>query len=139
MDDLENPMLLRVHLKRSKCDQLGKGIDVFVGCVKDPHLCPVTACSSYMAYQGPSPGPFFRYESGGPLTKARFVSAIKSILTQAGMEDSLYSGHSFCIGATTTAAQAGIADSVIKALGRWSNAAFLVYVRAPRAQLAQYS
>ena len=46
MDDLENPMLLKVHLKRSKCDQLGKGIDGFVGCVDDPHLCPVTACLS---------------------------------------------------------------------------------------------
>ena len=50
MDDLENPTLLRVHLKRSKCDQLGKGIDVFVGCVEDPHLCPVTACLSYMTW-----------------------------------------------------------------------------------------
>ena len=92
-----------------------------------------------MAYQGSSPGPFFRYESGGPLIKARFVSVIKTILKQAGMDDSLYSGHSFCIGATTTAAQAGIADSVIKALGRWSSEAFLVYVRTPRAQLAQKS
>ena len=79
------------------------------------------------------------YGSGGPLTKARFVSAIKSILTQSGMDDSLYSGHSFHIGATTTVAQAGISDSVIKALGRWSSAAFLVYVRTPEAQLAQCS
>ena len=37
------------------------------------------------------------YESGGPLTKARFVSAIKSILTQSGMDDSLYFWHSFHI------------------------------------------
>ena len=92
-----------------------------------------------MAYQGPSPRPFFRYEDRGPLTKAWFVSAIKSILKQAGMDNSLYLGHSFCMGAAMTAAQAGIADSVIKALGQWSSAAFLVYVQTPRVQLAQYS
>ena len=48
VDDLENPTLLRLHLKRSKCDQLSKGIDVFIGCAEDSHLCPVTACLLYM-------------------------------------------------------------------------------------------
>ena len=37
------------------------------------------------------------------------------------------------------AAAQGIEDSVIKTLGRWESAAYLRYVRIPRAQLTGYS
>ena len=46
---------------------------------------------------------------------------------------------SFRIGAATAAAQAGVEDSVIQLLGRWSSAAFLAYIRTPREDLARYS
>lgn len=36
--------------------------------------------------------------------------------------------HSFRIGAATSAAKAGIEDSTIHMLGRWSSSAFLVYI-----------
>ena len=42
-----------------------------------------------------------------------------------------YSGHSFRAGAATTAAKAGVEDSVIKALGRWESSAYLIYMRLP--------
>ena len=53
IDDLNNPQSLRVHLKHSKIDQLGKGIGK-----TDCPLCPVTAVMTYMASRGPDPGPF---------------------------------------------------------------------------------
>ena len=138
IDDYANPTLLKVHLKFSKCDQLGKGIDVFIGRT-DTKLCPITACLAFIARRGSSPGPFFCHEDGTPLTKMRFCTTVKQSLAQAGMDESLYSGHSFRIGAATSAALAGMEDSTIKALGRWSSAAFLVYVRTPRDQLAKFS
>ena len=48
IDDPHNPQTLRVHLKRSKTDQLGKNVDVFIGKTDCP-LCPVAAVMAYMA------------------------------------------------------------------------------------------
>jgi len=47
IDCAKNPQTLKVHLKKSKTDQLGKGVDVYIGktgCL----LCPLTA--SYTTY-----------------------------------------------------------------------------------------
>ena len=73
------------------------------------------------------------------LTKCCFVELVRSALSRAGVPIASYSGHSFRSGAATVAAQAGIPDSVIQALGRWSSPAFLHYIRTPRSQLAQSS
>ena len=50
-----------------------------------------------------------------------------------------YSGHSFRIGAVTTAASKGIDDSMIQVLGRWQSTAYLCYVHIPRENLAAVS
>ena len=130
------PSKIRVFLKRSKTDQFGRGVEVFVGATGDVVL---QATVTYSARRGDLPGPFFRTDSGIPLTKARFVDGVRSALTQAGIATQGYSGHSFRIGAATTAASAGIQDSVIQQLGQWSSSAFLTYIRTPRDALASHS
>ena len=134
----ESPSLVRVHLSFSKCDQLGRGVDVFLGATGD-ELCPVVAVTSYARRCGSAPGPFFRFADGRPLVKTAFVEGVRRKLTEIGLDSSRYAGHSFRIGAATTAASVGLEDSVIRALGRWNSSAFLVYVRTPRAQLAEFS
>ena len=61
VDSVQNPKILKVHLKVSKCDQFGNGIDIFLGCIESP-MCPVSAALSYMAIHGPAPGPFFPFK-----------------------------------------------------------------------------
>ena len=60
-------------------------------------------------------------------------------LKKAGIDDKNYSGHSFRIGAVTTAAQKGIEDAIIKSLGRWKSLAYLEYIKVPCNQLAGIS
>ena len=60
-------------------------------------------------------------------------------LQNAGISPAGYSGHSFRIGAATTAAQAGLEDSVVKTLGRWESAAYQQYIQTPRETLAAFS
>ena len=61
----------------------------------------------------------------------RFVESMRTALTQAGYKAKDYAGHSFRIGAATTAAQRGIQDSLIKTLGRWESSAYTRYIRTP--------
>ena len=134
----EDNRVLRVLLKRSKTDQFMRGVEVLVGTTGND-LCPVDAVREYVAHRGTTLGPFFRVAEGVPLTKARFMELVRSALTQAGVPVEGYSGHSFRVGAATAASQAGIPDSVIQALGRWSSPTFLRYIQTPREQLSQFT
>ena len=138
VDNTDNPLILKVHLKVSKTDQLGKGVDVYVGKTNCP-LCPVTATLHYMTVRGAAAGPFFILKNRTPLTKSTFTARIREALQALGFPEENFAGHSFRIGAATAAASAGIEDSVIRTMGRWSSSAFLAYIRTPREQLATFS
>ena len=92
-----------------------------------------------MSVRGGSPGPFFKEQNGHPLTKSYFSQQIQTALQAIGLPYQNFAGHSFRIGAATTAARAGIKDSTIQAMGRWSSGVFLIYIRTPREELAQFS
>ena len=64
------------------------------------------------------------------------MAEVKAALARAGIDSSRYSGHSF-LRAATTAAQAGIDDATIKAMGRWSSGAYQGYVQPSREHLAK--
>ena len=58
-DSVTPPSKIRFRLKRSKTDQFGRGVEVFVGATGD-EICPVRAVSTYAAARGearPSRGP----------------------------------------------------------------------------------
>ena len=92
--------------------------------------------SQLSVYDSPwgAPGGLFCTAAGAPLTKARFVELVRLALMRAGVAVAGYSGHSFSIGVSTTAAQAGISDSTIQALGTMAKPGLLrLYMDAPGA------
>lgn len=64
-----------------------------------------------------------------PLTKPELISVFRGILEVIEIPAANYAGHSFSIGAATSAALAGVEDSEIQQLDQWQNAAFLHYIR----------
>ena len=134
VDSHLEPSTLRVTLKASKTDPFQKGVVLVIG-RGSLEICPISAVLDYMSRRGPAPGPLLVFGDGRCLTRPRFVAALRSALATAGIDAQLYSGHSFCIGAATTAAIRGIPDSLIKTLGRWQSSAYMLYVRTPSSVL----
>ena len=116
----------------------GLQVNLYMGRTNND-LCPITAMMAYLANRGDGDGPLFRFQNGQPLTRERFVAKVREALSTSGIDHNKYAGHSFRIGAATTAAQCGIPDSTIKLLGRWESSAYLLYVRTPRETLAALS
>ena len=138
IDDPAKPTLLRIRLKASKTDPFRRGVDVFVGRT-DSDLCPVAAMLSFLASRGSQPGFLFKFQDGHLLTKASFIDQVRKAMAAAGVDYKNYSGHSFRIGAATTAHARGISDATIQMLGRWESSAYRRYVKTPRQALAACS
>ena len=130
--------MIRIHLKRSKTDPLGKGINIFLGATGQD-ICPVTALSNFLFVRPKGQGPLFVLADGAPLLRSQFIEKVRKALSYANIDEGKYSGHSFRIGAATSAAAAGVPDHMIKMMGRWESSAYLLYLRTPRESLAALS
>ena len=107
VDSHNSPSMMQVRLKASKTDPFRHGVDLVIGKSGD-ELCPVEAMMSYLAARGDGPGPLFLYSDGHYLTREKLVLALRQVLSSANIDMSHFSGHSFRIGAATTAARAGV-------------------------------
>ena len=134
VDRIRSPSYIEVTIKASKTDPFRKGVNVYLGAT-GVALCPVASILSYMVSRGSRPGPFFTFSDQRPLTRDRLVKEVRQAMRASGIDDRLYSGHSFRIGAATTAASCGLQDSIIKTLGRWESAAYTIYIRTPKTEL----
>ena len=138
LDSHTAPSMVRLRIKQSKTDPFRVGVDVFLGATHT-EICPVRALIQFLAVRSPDPGPLFLTHTGIPLTRAVLVKELQSALEKVGIPPSQYNGHSFRIGAATTAAKCGFEDSRIQTLGRWKSGAYRTYIRIPRQELAATS
>ena len=132
------PSVFSLRVKQSKTDPFRLGVSVYIGATQS-EICPVAALLDYLQVRHPNPGPLFVFQSGKPLSRSALVHHLQAALQQEGIPASNFKGHSFRIGAATTAARCGLEDSLIQTLGRWKSAAYLSYIRIPREQLVATS
>ena len=120
-----------IHLKVSKTDPFGQGVNVIMGC-SGTLVCG--ACSawdliqSYWAKQATPTVTFFQL-SGQPLSRGMMVGHIKGLLAKLGLNPSPYSGHSMHIRGVTTVTTASLWDWEIKPLGCWKSNIYQTYIR----------
>ncbi|XP_006818763.1 uncharacterized protein LOC102809223, partial [Saccoglossus kowalevskii] len=118
-----------LRLKSSKSDQFREG--VVIRLFRNDRMCPVQSLKRYLSLRvalrpRPSLGdPLFVTEDNLPLTRSVFLQYLRRLVCSLGLSSFQFTGHSFRIGAATSAANAGIQDHMIKALGRWSSDSYL--------------
>jgi hypothetical protein len=66
------------------------------------------------------------------LDREFFITSLKHILDICGFNSTLYNGHSFRIGASTSAGSVNIQEHLIKILGRWSSDSYCRYIRTSK-------
>ena len=96
-----------------------QGVDLFVGRTFT-NLCPIAAMLAYLALRGQIEGPLFMWD-GRSLSRESLVLWLRATLSKAGINLSLFSDHSFRIGAASTAAARGISEVTVQTLGRWNS------------------
>ena len=75
---------MRVQIKHSKADPF-IGVNIIIGCTGGP-LCPVAAVLAYLAVRKGGEGPLFRFNNGNALTCEWFVTNVREVLQQVGID-----------------------------------------------------
>jgi site-specific recombinase XerD len=111
----------RVHIRRSKTDQQGKGhtIPIPAGF----KIKPVKAVQDWLAAAGINEGPVFREVRGmrvsyKPLSGHAVAEIVKKLAIRAGLDPALFSGHSLRAGFLTSAAESGASPFSMQQVSR---------------------
>ena len=126
---------MSLKIKQSKTNPFRQDTTIYLHRT-NCQLCPVGAIQSYLVVRGTEDGPLFCLVDGTPLTRPWLVMELCKALQDAGVDSSKFAGHSFRIGAATTAAACEVPVDIIKVHGRWKSHAYQLYVRIPDPELA---
>ncbi len=113
---------LKIHLKKSKTDQLGEGFMKGLPYFNNEKYCPVRSIQKWIKKSHINSGPLFRrFIKGSKLSDQRLSDQtvallIKEYLRLAGIDNKNYSGHSLRSGFATSAAESGVEERSIMAM-----------------------
>lgn len=121
-----------LRLNSSKTDPFRHGIDIKI--IENSYLNPVKTMKRYLDRRlnlchTQDHAALFIDDKGNPMSRQFFLFHVKQILCRLGFDETRYSGHSFRIGAATSAAAVGIQDHLIQSLGRWNSDCYTRYIR----------
>ena len=117
-----NYTIMILRIKASKTDPFRNGVSIRIAAIGG-WLCPVRLMRRYL-HVHPGPGPLFRLDMHRYLVRNDVVSFLRGVLHDVPQINT----HSFRIGGASAAASAGVPDSQIQILGRWSSDAYRRYL-----------
>ncbi|VDI28484.1 Hypothetical predicted protein [Mytilus galloprovincialis] len=121
------------RLRSSKRDPFRQGVNITI--YENDTFKPVDTMSKYLSIRynnGALPkSPLFVEDEfqSSPLSRETFISSLRQLLDTLGYNTVKFCGHSFRIGAATSAAACGVEDHIIQTLGRWSLDCYIRYIR----------
>jgi site-specific recombinase XerD len=122
-EDLEFvPEGVKIIIRRSKTDQFGEGMIKGLPYFSNQTYCPVLHLKKWLELSNIISGPIFRKFNKGfnlsdnRLTDQSVALLLKSYLTEAGIENKNYSGHSLRSGFATASAESGADERSIMAM-----------------------
>ena len=131
--EIQDSRVFLLNVRKTKTIQCGERILVlpFVSCPGSP-LCPYQALNNLLMVTPKSMSvPLFSYKQRGKVvswTHSSFTRKLKTLVSKAGFDPSLYSGHSFRRGGATLGFELGLSIPEIKQRGDWKSNAVNDYV-----------
>nr|XP_006822089.1 PREDICTED: uncharacterized protein LOC102806017 [Saccoglossus kowalevskii] len=129
-----------VRIKTSKTDQFRRGFELRLFPTHN-QSCPASTLHQFFSVRksmNATPNdPLFLLPERTPLNRDVFTTSLRTLLARLGLQPQLFAGHSFRIGAATTAASVHLPDHLIQTLGRWSSNCYRVYIQTPEQLLRQ--
>ena len=118
-----NHSLMTIFIRASKTDPFKAGCHIRIGAT-GKSTCPINCMVHYLNIHPRPRGPLFKMTDSQFLTRQDIVTMLSRCLPEVlGINT-----HSFHIGGASAAASAGISDSTIQLLGRWSSDAYRRYL-----------
>lgn len=117
------PAGVRIFVRRSKDDPLGRGAHVDIPRGTSPDTCPVEALRIWVGRVGRPSGPLFRVVYGAQIEPQRMSAravarAVQRLTERAGIEGR-FGAHSLRSGLATSASARGCTTREIAVHGRW--------------------
>ena len=123
VEDLQDvPEGIIIFLRRSKTDQNSHGRKIGIPFSKSENYCPVRSCRQWLSESKITSGPIFRsIDRHGNISSKRLsdravANIIKRTAEMAGLDPSMFSGHSLRSGFITSAAAANKSERRIMAV-----------------------
>lgn len=117
---------IRVCIRRSKTDQRGEGVTIFVGGSDDPELCPRRAMRDYLTLVHEGEPIFRKVHRADVLCRAglqrnAFTAIVKHAVEAVGLDPSRYGAHSLRAGFVTGGYDADLREAEMMAQTRHAN------------------
>jgi hypothetical protein len=123
--------LMKITIRFSKTDQLGRSNNIILQGDANSKLCPVKAMKDFINFRGCHNGPMFCHFGKTFLSRYQFNRVLELSMKRADPSIKNVKSHSFRIGGATNAICKGVPYEKVKEMGRWKSDAAKTYIRTP--------